>query len=171
MQKDNRNEQCDMLKRIENGNLRACEIGMLKYNGIQTVDDLNKVVNGLYQVVINDPVILKGASVIRVIKSEHGINIYSKPCPARAFGFKTAPNCDIASVIAKRVGSLFPNYTTEATKRGGFTQHLLTVRGRKTLYKHLTMISPALLIREGFGGEYHKEKTKSRVLKTYKGLD
>lgn len=165
------NNETELLNRINGKQLRACEVGMLKYNGINTVDDLNKVINGLYQVVINDPVILKCSSVIRVIKSEHGVSVYAKPCKARVFGFKSAEGCEVATIVAKRLGALFPQYTTQATKNGGFCQHRLAIKGRPTAYKYLTMISPALLIREGFGGEYIKTKTKSKVLGTYKGLD
>lgn len=171
MTQDKQNNQCELLKRIENNHLRGSEVGMLHYNGIYDNETLAKVVNGLYSVITHDAVILKASEVVRVVKTEHGVNIYSKPCPATVFGFKSASNCDIASIIAKRMGSLFPNYTTQATKKGAFTQHILTVRGRKTKFRYLTMVSPALLIKEGFEGEYHKQKTKSNVLKVYQGLD
>lgn len=171
MNNDKQNNQCDMLKRIENNHLRGCEVGMLHYNGIYDNETLANVVNGLYSVITHDSIILKASEVVRVVKTEHGVNIYSKPTPARVFGFKSAQNCDIASIIARHMGSMFPNYTTQATKTGAFTQHILTVRGRKTKFRYLTMVSPALLIKEGFEGQYHKKKTKSKVLKTYKGLD
>lgn len=161
----------DLLNRIEGKQLKACEVGMLKYNGITTVSDLNKVVNGLYDIIRHDNIIVKCSAVVRVIKTEHGVNIYSKPTPARLFGFKSASSCDVASIIAKRMGSLFPEYTTDATKTGAFTQHILTFRGRKTQFRYLTMVSPALLIHEGFNGVYRKQKTKTQVMKTYKGLD
>ena len=171
MSNNNQISECELLKRIENNHLRGSEIGMLHYNGIYDNETLASVVNGLYSVITRDAVILKASDVIRVVKTEHGVNIYSKPCPATVFGFKSASGCDVASIIAKRMGSLFPNYTTQATKNGAFTQHILTVRGRKTQFRYLTMVSPALLIKEGFGGTYHKQKTKSKVLETYKGLD
>ena len=167
----NTQDTCGLLNRIEGKQLKACETGMLHYNGIHDADTLATVVNGLYATITHDPVIVKASDVIRVIKTEHGVNIYSKPCLARVYGFKSSSNCDIASVIAKRMGSLFPNYTTQATKNGAFTQHILTVRGRKTQFRYLTMVSPAMLIKEGFGGTYRKQKTKSKVLETYRGLD
>ena len=171
MSNNNQISECELLKRIENNHLRGSEVGMLHYNGIFDNETLESVVNGLYSVIMHDAVILKASDVVRIVKTEHGVNIYSKPCPATVFGFKSAPNCDVASIIAKRMGSLFPNYTTQATKNGAFTQHILTVRGRKTQFRYLTMVSPALLIKEGFGGTYRKQKTKSKVLETYKGLD
>ena len=171
MTKHIQDNPCGLLNRIEGNQLKACEVGMLHYNGIFDTDTLATVVNGLYATITHDPVILKASDVIRVIKTEHGVNIYSKPCAARVYGFKSSSNCDIASVIARRMGSLFPNYTTQATKNGAFTQHILTVRGRKTQFRYLTMVSPALLIQEGFNGIYRKQKTKSNVLETYRGLD
>ena len=171
MSNQNQISQCELLKRIEGKQLRACEVGMLHYNGIFDNETLESVVNGLYSVITHDAVILKASDVIRVVKTEHGVNIYSKPCPATVFGFKSASGCDVASIIAKRMGSLFPNYTTQATKNGAFTQHILTVRGRKTQFRYLTMVSPALLIKDGFNGVYRKQKTKSNVLETYRGLD
>ena len=171
MSNQNQISQCELLKRIEGKQLRACEVGMLHYNGIFDNETLESVVNGLYSVITHDAVILKASDVIRVVKTEHGVNIYSKPCPATVFGFKSASGCDVASIIAKRRGSLFPNYTTQATKNGAFTQHILTVRGRKTQFRYLTMVSPALLIKDGFNGVYRKQKTKSNVLETYRGLD
>lgn len=171
MSKDNQNNQCELLKRIEGKQLKACEVGMLHYNGIFDNETLAKVVNGLYSTIMHDAVVLKASEVVRVVKTEHGVNIYSKPALAKAFGFKSASNCDVASIIAKRMGSLFPNYTTQATKNGAFTQHILTVRGRKTQFRYLTMVSPALLIKDGFNGVYRQQKTKSKVLETYKGLD
>jgi len=161
----------DLLNRIEGKQLKACEVGMLKYNGITSVSDLNKVVNGLYDIIRHDSVVLKCSSVLQIIKTEHGVNIYAKPCKASVFGFKCASNCEVASIIAKRMGSLFPEYTTDTTKRGGFCQHILYFRGRKTQYRYLTMVSPALLIHEGFNGVYRKQKTKTQVRKTYEGLD
>ena len=171
MSNQNQTSQCELLKRIEGKQLRACEVGMLHHNGIFDNETLASVVNGLYSVITHDAVILKASDVIRVVKTEHGVNIYSKPCPATVFGFKSASGCDVASIIAKRMGSLFPNYTTQATKNGAFTQHILTVRGRKTQFRYLTMVSPALLIKDGFNGVYRKQKTKSNVLETYRGLD
>ena len=173
MSNNNQNNQCEMLKRIENNHLRGSEIGMLHYNGIFDNETLESVVNGLYSTIMHDAVILKASDAIRVVKTEHGVNIYSKPCPATVFGFKSAPNCDVASIIAKRMGSLFPNYTTQATKNGAFTQHILSNRKYDIplKYRYLTMVSPALLIKEGFGGTYRKQKTKSKVLETYKRLD
>ena len=171
MSNQNQNNQCELLKRIEGKQLKACEVGMLHYNGIFDNETLANVVNGLYSTIMHDAVVLKASEVVRVVKTEHGVNIYSKPALAKDFGFKSASNCDVASVIAKRMGSLFPNYTTQATKNGAFTQHILTVRGRKTQFRYLTMVSPALLIKEGFGGTYRKQKTKSKVLETYRGLD
>lgn len=171
MSNQNQNNQCELLKRIEGKQLKACEVGMLHYNGIFDNETLANVVNGLYSTIMHDAVILKASEVVRVVKTEHGVNIYSKPALAKAFGFKSASNCDVASVIAKRMGSLFPNYTTQATKNGAFTQHILTVRGRKTQFRYLTMVSPALLIKDGFNGVYRQQKTKSKVVETYKGLD
>lgn len=161
----------DLLNRVEGKQLKACEVGMLKYNGINCVSDLNQVVNGLYDIIKHDSVIVKCSKVIQVIKTEHGVNVYAKPCKASVFGFKCASNCEVASIVAKRLGSLFPEYTTDTTKTGGFCQHRLAIKGRPTSYKYLTMVSPALLIHDGFNGVYRKQKIKSKVLETYKGLD
>lgn len=160
-----------LLQRIENINLSNVEIGMLNYNGISDLETLNCVIEGIYTRVINDVVIKKASKVIRVEKTEHGVNVYSRPCKARLFGFKCSDNCDIASIIAKRLGGLFPNYTTATTKQGGYTQHREGRQPIKAIFKNLTMVSPALLIHEGFNGEYNKCKTKSKVMKNYRGLD
>lgn len=171
MSNDNENKICDLLKRIQGKQLRACEVGMLHYNGITDNETLANVVNGLYDIIKHDSVIVKCSSVLQVLKTEHGVNVYAKPCKARVFGFKCASNCEVASIVAKRLGSLFPEYTTDTTKTGGFCQHRLAIKGRPTSYKYLTMVSPALLIHEGFNGVYRKQKIKSKVLETYKGLD
>ena len=165
------NNQNNLLNRINGKQLKACEVGMLKFNGIYCVSDLNEVINGLYDIIKHDAVIIKCSSVLQVVKSEHGVNVYAKPCKARVFGFKCAENCEVASIVARRLGSLFPEYTTDTTKTGGFCQHRLAIKGRPTSYKYLTMVSPALLIHEGFNGVYRQQKTKSNVLETYKGLD
>lgn len=160
-----------LLYRIENKNLTNVELGMCKHNGIEDVGTLNCVINAIHAKVVNDPIMSKCKGYVRVIKTEHGVNIYSRPVRARLLGFKCAENCDLASILAKRFGGMFPNYTTDATRKGAYTQHKQGMRGIKTVFKNLTMVSPALLIHQGFNGEYTKDKTKSKVNKIYGGLD
>ena len=163
----------DLLNRIENKSLRACEVGMLKYNGIDCVNTLNEVVEGIYNIIEHDNTIVKCSKALQVVKTEHGVNVYAMPFKAKQLGFRCADTCEVASIVAKRLGSLFPEYTTDTTKKGGFTQHLESnkVYNIPLKYRYLTMVSPALLIHEGFNGVYRKQKTKSKVVKTYKGLD
>lgn len=173
MTNQNQNGQCELLGRIENNHLRGSEVGMLHYNGIYDQEDLNAVIEGIYGIIIRDSVIARFSKALQVVKTEHGVNIYAMPFKAKRFGFRCADACEVASIIAKRLGSLFPNYTTDTTKKGGFTQHIKSNKenGIPLKYRYLTMVSPALLIHEGFNGVYRKQKTKSKVLKTYKGLD
>ena len=173
MNNDNHNEHDELLKRIENNHLRGSENGMLRYNGICNQEDLNSVIEGIYDIIVRDTLILRVFKALQIVKTEHGVNVYAIPLKAKRLGFKCADTCELASIVAKRLGSLFPNYTTDATRNGAFTQHLESNRkyGIPLKYRYLTMVSPALLIHEGFEGRYHKVKTKSKVLKTYKGLD
>ena len=173
MSNNNQNNECELLKRIENNHLRGSEVGMLHYNGIYNQEDLNSVVDSIYDIIIRDTLILRVFKGLQVVKTEHGVNVYAVPFKAKQLGFKCADTCELASIVAKRLGSLFPNYTTDATRNGAFTQHLESNRkyGIPLKYRYLTMVSPALLIHEGFEGRYRKQKTKSKVLETYRGLD
>ena len=173
MSNNNQISECELLKRIEGKQLKACEVGMLHYNGIYNQEDLNSVVDGIYDIIIRDTLILRVFKGLQVVKTEHGVNVYAVPFKAKQLGFKCADTCELASIVAKRLGSLFPNYTTDATRNGAFTQHLESNRkyGIPLKYRYLTMVSPALLIHEGFEGRYRKQKTKSKVLETYRGLD